>query len=81
MNGLVIFAQIVRDVDATDAALTSVSMLTAASGSVRSSPLTVPGESSQYQIHSSTISKMKITFEDQYLVLSEVCYQQYCKTN
>ena len=71
-------SQILRDVDAQDSTLTAVAMSHSgrmlfagtATGTLRSFkyPLTVPGEWIEYQGHSSTIIKMKITFDDQYLV-------------
>ena len=71
-------SQILRDVDAQDSTLTAVAMSHSgrmlfagtSTGTLRSFkyPLTVPGEWIEYQGHSSTIIKMKITFDDQYLV-------------
>ena len=70
--------QILRDVDANDATLTSVAMshsgrmlfVGTSSGALRSMkyPLTVPGEWQEYQGHGTAITKMKITYDDQFLV-------------
>ena len=75
MNRLVFFAQIVRDFDTSVSMSHSGRMLTATSGSVCSykSPLTTSGKWTEYQGHSSTKMKYLVT-------VSEVCYQQYCKT-
>ncbi|XP_064626846.1 cilia- and flagella-associated protein 57-like [Lineus longissimus] len=71
-------SQILRDIDANDLTLTSVAMSHSGRmlfggtqlGTLRSIkfPLTVPGEWTEHQGHSEAIAKMKITYDDQYLV-------------
>ncbi|XP_019645355.1 PREDICTED: cilia- and flagella-associated protein 57-like [Branchiostoma belcheri] len=71
-------SQILRDVDAADMMLTQVAMSHSgrmlfagtSNGTLRSLkfPLTVPGEWQEYQAHSSPITKMHITYDDQYLI-------------
>ena len=71
-------SQNLRNVESDDLTLTSVAMSHSgrmlfagtSSGTLRSFkfPLTHPGEWSEYQGHSGSISKMKITFDDQFMV-------------
>ncbi|XP_074640882.1 cilia- and flagella-associated protein 57-like [Tubulanus polymorphus] len=71
-------SQILRDIDAKDLTLTSIAMSHSgrmlfsgcSNGALRSIkfPLTVPGEWQEHQGHSSTVIKMKITYDDQYLI-------------
>lgn len=71
-------SQILRAVEANDTTLTSVAMSHSgrmlfsgtSTGVLRSykHPLTVPGEFTEHQGHSCAIIKMKMTFDDQYLV-------------
>ncbi|CAH1775033.1 unnamed protein product [Owenia fusiformis] len=71
-------SQILRDVDSHDVTLTAVAMSHSgrmlfagtSTGTLRSMkfPLTVPGEWAEHQGHSSAITKMKMTYDDQYLV-------------
>ena len=71
-------SQKLRDVDSGDTTLTSVAMSHSGrmlfsgtnSGTLRSFkfPLTQPGEWTEYQGHSAAIIKMKITYDDQFLI-------------
>jgi WD40 repeat protein len=71
-------SQILRTVESPDVTLTSIAMSHSGrmlftgttTGCVRSMkfPLTVPGEWTDYQAHGATITKMKMTYDDQYLI-------------
>ncbi|XP_022105499.1 cilia- and flagella-associated protein 57-like [Acanthaster planci] len=71
-------SQILRDVDSQDITLTQVSMSHSGrmlfagtnNGTLRSLkfPLTVPGEWQEHMGHASGVTKMRITYDDQYLV-------------